>query len=390
MDWSVKIAETVMRRFPRAGLYPWKPWSYPEGFLLWGFEELYKTTGDKRYEDYILQFADEFVDESGRIPLFAGDSLDDMLCGSVIALAYSKTGAPKYKTACRQVRRAFDAYPRNADGGFWHGADLPREMWVDGVFMGQMFLLKYGSLVEDAEYCFDEAVRQITLIYDRARKPGTGLIYHAYSEDRKAFWADPVTGLSPEVWCEGLGWYAVLLPHAAEALPENHAGRAAVLRQYTELLQSLKDCQDPATGLWYQIVDKGGRPDNWHDTSGSAMFAYSMMRAVELGVVGEGYAQAARLAYSGLTSKMKLNAGGLADIYDACEGLCVQKDYAAYINYPKTVNAQECVAACLMAAATAGRLEKEEAEAGENLAKFRVEQTKTIAERIDFSKPLRE
>jgi len=364
MDWSIKIADTVMRRFPRAGLYPWKPWSYPEGFLLWGFEELYKSElhgiKDKRYEDYILQFADEFVDESGRIPLFAGDSLDDMLCGSIIALAYAKTGAEKYKTACRQVRRAFDAYPRNADGGFWHGVPLPREMWVDGVFMGQMFLLKYGSLVsdQDADYCFDEAARQIKLIYDRAHKPGTGLIYHAYSEDRKAFWADPATGLSPEIWCEGLGWYAVLLPHALEALPATHPGRQTVCRQYAELLQSLKDCQDPQTGLWYQIVDKGGRADNWHDTSGSAMFAYSMMRAVELGlpgINGEEYAQAARRAFSGLLSKMKINADGLVDIYDACEGLCVQKDYETYINYPRTVNAQECLAACLMAAAAVER-----------------------------------
>jgi unsaturated rhamnogalacturonyl hydrolase len=31
----------------------------------------------------------------------------------------------------------------------------------------------------------------------------------------------------------------------------------------------LKRTLDPQSGRWFQVVDKGDRPDNWTDTSGS-------------------------------------------------------------------------------------------------------------------------
>ncbi len=54
-------------------------------------------------------------------------------------------------------------------------------MWVDGLFMGLMFLTRYGKYVDDKEYCFDETVKQLSIVFDRCEKDGTGLLYHAYS-----------------------------------------------------------------------------------------------------------------------------------------------------------------------------------------------------------------
>ena len=61
------------------------------------------------------------------------------------------------------------------------------------------------------------------------RKGDTGLFLHAYDERRAAAWADPATGLSPEVWSEGLGWYALILVEALDRWPQGHPGRAPVL-----------------------------------------------------------------------------------------------------------------------------------------------------------------
>ena len=55
------------------------------------------------------------------------------------------TGDERYRTAAECVYAAFADYPRNSDGGFWHGRRLPGEMWIDGVFMGGMFLSRYGE-----------------------------------------------------------------------------------------------------------------------------------------------------------------------------------------------------------------------------------------------------
>ena len=57
------------------------------------------------------------------------------------------------------------------------------------------------------------------------------------------------------------------------------------MRILLDLIEGLRRTQDAETGLWYQVVDKGERADNWHDTSGSAMFVYCIQRAIDLGYV---------------------------------------------------------------------------------------------------------
>ena len=52
MLWSIKMAETLMKRFPNPNDFPFKSWSYSQGFMLWGMEALYRYTGDNIYSDY--------------------------------------------------------------------------------------------------------------------------------------------------------------------------------------------------------------------------------------------------------------------------------------------------------------------------------------------------
>lgn len=345
-SYAKLMADTIMRRYPNAYDYPYKPWSYPQGFMLWGFIRLYESTGEQAYLDYVMRYCEQHVDGQGEIPRFAGDSLDDMMAGSVLVWAYKKTGLERYRTACRRIRRAFDDYPRNADGGFWHGRNLPGELWIDGLFMGLMFLARYGAQIEDGPYCFDEAVRQLSVGFERCEKDGSGLLYHAYSEDHSPSWAHPVTGKSPEVWSEGLGWYAMILPEVLSLLPEKHPGRASLEAQLQKLVNALEKVQDGASGLWLQVVDKPGHPRNWHDTSGSAMLLWAIKKAGLIGAADK--AQCDRIsdkAYAGILTKCVLDAGGNANIHDACDGLCVQDHYDCYVDYLRNVNSKECVAA---------------------------------------------
>ena len=54
---------------------------------------------------------------------------------------------------------------------------------------------------------------------------------------------------------------------------------------HKRLMAGLKKAQDAKTGGGFMIVDKGDRPDNWIDPSGTAMFVYSIRRGVELGLL---------------------------------------------------------------------------------------------------------
>lgn len=355
--WSVATAETIMARYPDYREAYFRSWTYVHGYVLYGFNLLYGSTGDKKYLDYLKRYIDNFVDEKGN---YLGgtnfNNLDDLMTGNTVVALYEYTHDERYKTAAAQMRRAFDHYPRNRDGGFWHAKSLPGQMWIDGVFMGQMFLVRYGKSIGDRQYAFDEATKQITVFARRGLKDDSGLYYHAYWESghgaKAPRWAAPKTGLSPEVWSEGLGWYALVVVETLAVLPPDHPKRAEVEDIFRRLAAGLKRTQDAGTGGWFFVVDKGDQPDNWTDTSGSAMFTYAIQRGIELGLLDKKeYAPVVEMGYQGIIANAKINDRGLVDIFSACDGVGVQVDYAHYINYKKSVNAKEAVGGFLWATA---------------------------------------
>lgn len=364
--WSVAAADTIMARWPDFSQAYFNAWTYVNGYELYGFEMLSKATGDPKYFDYTKRYIDEFVDADGNFrgvrtakgqtntPSFG--NLDNMMTGNTLVWMYEVTKDERYHVAADKIRRALDHYPRNRNGGFWHNQRMNGQMWIDGVFMGEMFVIRYGKSIGDSEWCWDEATRQIGLYALLAQRGDSGLYFHGFFEPghggKPPGWANPQTGLSPEVWSEGLGWYALVLTETLADLPKDHPRRAELDGIYRRLAAGLKRTQDPASGRWYQSVDKGDRPDNWTDTSGSAMFTYTLAKGIELGLLDRSeYGPVVAKGYQGITASAKINDRGLLDIYSACDGVGVQVDYAHYIHFKKSINAKEAVAGFLWATA---------------------------------------
>lgn len=351
--WSEGIAQTVMTRYPSALTIPFKPWCYPQGYFLMGLDKLWQATDEAKYYNYILNWANEVVRPDGSLVYFKGNSMDDMMAGAVIVWAYRHTGEEKFKKAADIIRKSYDDYPRTSDGVFWHGRGTVGQIWVDGVFMGQMFLTKYGRYIGDSDYCFDEAAKQLIGMYRHLAKADSGLLYHGWDEDKDARWANPETGMAPEVWSEGLGWYALVLVEILEIMPKSHSQYNELTDITRALMKGLKQTQDENSGLWYQVVDKVGKPGNWQETSGSGMFIYAIQRAIELGVISsKDYTNCVRRGYIGLLSKARINKDdGLIDLYDANNGLGIQKDYETYVTRPRKRNGQEVISSFLWATA---------------------------------------
>ncbi len=362
--WSVAAADSVMARWPDFTQAYFNGWTYVNGYELYGFEMLYRATGDKKYFNYIQRYVDQCVDAKGNFTAVGNakgqrnrpsfNNLDNMLTGNTLVMLYEETKADRYKQAAEKIRRALDDYPRNRDGGFWHNQRMNGQMWIDGIFMGQMFLLRYGKSIGDSAYCWDEVTKQICIFAQRAQRDDSGLYLHAYYEPGHGgsvpAWADPTTGRSPEVWSEGLGWYALVVVEALADLPKDHPRRAEVEAVFRHLATGLKRTQDPKTGRWFQVVDKGDRADNWTDNSGSAMFTYALARGIELGLLEKSaYSQVVKNGYRGIVENARINEQGLVDIYSACDGLGVQSNYDRYIHFKQSVNAKEAVAGFLWA-----------------------------------------
>ena len=335
-DWSKAVVESTIKRFPTADSL--KGWGYAKSLYLYGQYLVYLRTHDKRYLDHIRAWIDLHVDDKGVInrPI---DALDYMLPGNLLLILYKETKEEKYKLAAQSIRKVFDTYPRNSDGGFWHAKTVSRnwQLWADGVFMSLPFLVRYGQMFGDSTYTNAEATKQMLIYYKHLNDPATGLLWHAYDESGKQTWADPTTHQSGFHWGRAFGWYAMTLIELLEVMPKNQPQRADLIAIINQLAKAFERFQDPKTGLWYQVVDKGDVEGNWLETSCSSMYTYMMWMGVKRGYLPKHYADVAKKGYQGVLTKLSLGSDGLTNIIDISEGTNVS-DLAYYFARKRNAN----------------------------------------------------
>src|SRR5918997_1201381 len=133
-----------------------------------------------------------------------------------------------------------------------------------------------------------------------ARDAKTGLLYHGWDESRKQRWADPTTGRSPNFWGRAMGWYAMALVDTLEHFPADHPRRADLIAILGRLAAAVEKYQEPKSGLWYQVLDKGGEKGNYLESSAAAMFVYSIGKGVKLGYLPESYLKVAQKGWAGM------------------------------------------------------------------------------------------
>jgi len=335
-DWSKAVVESTMKRYPTGE--SWKGWGYAKALYLYGVYLTYLRTKDPRYLEHIKSWVDVHIDDKGTINRQI-NSLDYMQPGNLLLILYKETKQEKYKLAADNIRKVFDTYPRTKDGGFWH-ANIPSrawQLWADGVFMSLPFLARYGQMFGDSKYANDEVVKQMLIYYKHLNDPATGLLWHAYDESGAQPWANPTTHTSAFHWGRAFGWYAMTLIMLLEIVPKDQPQRAELIKIIQQLAKAFERYQDPKTGLWYQVVDKGDVAGNWHETSCSSMYSYMMWMGVKRGYLPKHYAAVAQKGYQGVLSKLSKGADGLTNLVDISEGTNVG-DLAYYFARKRSEN----------------------------------------------------
>ena len=341
--FSEQLASDFIHRFPDPDTIHWagqsNHFSWQAGYIMFAMEKMWNKTGDSVYFNYIKRYVDQQVDEQGNVPGFINNALDNFLPGYAILFMYEKTGLEKYKIAATHVFKGFGGYPRAGNGLFLHSSEAwaKDQVWVDGVFMGQIFLARYGKVIGESDYAFDEVVKQMTLIIEKCQKPN-GLLLHGWNENKTAGWADKNTGLAPEVWSEGLGWFAVLIADVFDYLPPKQPGREQIMDALKKLCYGLKTTADPVTGMWCQVVDKPMEPGNWNETSGTGMFIYLLQKSINLGYIpAKEFQPIVEKAYKSIVQKAVRNDIGYIDLID-CSSIGIMNSYAEYISQPREVS----------------------------------------------------
>ena len=288
------VLERVLREWPDGKITNAKnpgEWTYEEGTLLDGVTAVWQQTGDGRLFSYIKNAVDRSVDKDGVIHMAGGKgfpvdahSLDNVEMGRATMVLYRVLQQEKYYNAAKFLHNQVEAQPKNASGGYWHKQIYPDQMWLDGAYMAEPFMASYARTFHSPQE-MDAVATQLLLMDTKMRDKQSGLLRHGWDESRKMDWADKGTGLSPEVWARAMGWYSVALVDVLEQMPVTDPQRAALEDVTLRTLRSVARYQDPQSGLWWQVVDKGSEKGNYLEASASCMFVYAMAKAMRLGVV---------------------------------------------------------------------------------------------------------
>jgi unsaturated rhamnogalacturonyl hydrolase len=320
------MAESFMHRNPDSIFYAGDPksgrWTYEQGVMLEAMHQMYVATGQDTYLSYIRGNLERFIRSDGRIQTYEFETfnLDNIPTGRQLLTLYRKTGEMKYRIAADTLRKQLKNQPRTNEGGFWHKRIYPYQMWLDGLYMAEPFYAEYASMFNEP-VAFDDIANQFLFVEKHTRDPNTGLLYHAWDESRQQRWANPESGQSPHFWGRAIGWYAMALVDVLDFFPIHHPKRADLLAALRRLAGAVSKLREPDSGLWYQVMDRGGREGNYLEASASCMFIYAFAKGANKGYLEPEYFAMAEQSFKGVIKNLVTEDGdGLVSLHHTCQG----------------------------------------------------------------------
>jgi unsaturated rhamnogalacturonyl hydrolase len=202
---------------------------------------------------------------------------------------------------------------RLPDDTLWRSKVMGGTLWPDDLYMGGVFLVRWGVYNHDQKF-IDDAANQI--IHQAVlEEDADGLWFHGYFVNEKEH--------APFKWGRGNGWVTVALVETLSAMTEDDPLRPQLLKILREQIEGLKKVQAP-DGMWRQVLDKA---ELWDETSCTAMFAYGIARAVNRGWIDASNMAVARKAFAGIAKNV--TADGV--VKGTCEGTSIGRSLDFYV-----------------------------------------------------------
>ncbi|MDG4716800.1 glycoside hydrolase family 88/105 protein [Winogradskyella marincola] len=327
LKWSERMALSEIKRFPDPTLLDFrdKPkWSYTPGLVLQGMSKVFEQTKNQKIYDYIYDYPNRMIEKDGKIKTYkmSNYNLDMIKAGDVIYYVYNKTQESRFKKVMDTLHKQLEGQPTTSEGGYWHKKIYPYQMWLDGVYMAEPFHTKYAKAYmseDEANKVYDKIMLQFDLIEKYSRDPETGLYYHGWDESKEQKWADKETGLSQNFWSRGMGWYGMALVDVLDYLPQDHEGRARLIKYLNQYAEAIVKYQDEKTGTWYQVLNLPEKEGNYLEATGTSMFTYTLAKGVNKGYLPKQYLDNANKAFNGiLETFITVEDNGVVNLNKCC------------------------------------------------------------------------
>jgi rhamnogalacturonyl hydrolase YesR len=321
-------------------------WGYPWGVTLYGMLRSADVTGDKAVDQFVVDHSlacaryyhwlaglKNNVTNTGELnaftrgvkikPLVTLGNLDS--CGSMgnaileSMIRHPDSVTPEEKAVVERIADwVLNKQDRLPDGTFWRPKAMGGTLWPDDLYMGGVFLVRWGVYNHDQKFIEDAAnniIHQAALEED-----SDGLWFHGYFEADKKH--------APFKWGRGNGWVTVTLVETLSALDEKSPLRPKLIEILKAQIEGLKKVQAP-DGMWRQVLDN---PELWDETSCTAMFTYGIARAVNRGWIDASNLAVARRAFAGIAKKVTADGG----VNGTCIGTNIGQDLDYYVKRPQT------------------------------------------------------
>jgi unsaturated rhamnogalacturonyl hydrolase len=363
--WSVRVAESVMRRNPQTH----RRWDYTQGVVLGAIERVALARNDAAMLRYVDENMKRWITPEGDITGYRLDeyNIDEVAQGRLLfGMMERAADTVRYAGAARMLREQLRTHPRTPEGGFWHKNIYPQQMWLDGLFMGQPFYAQYAA-TNNEPAAFDDIAKQFLLVARHTRDPRTGLMYHAWDYAKAQPWADSTTGLSKNFWGRAMGWYVMGVVETLDHFPADHPDRPAIIQTLRDAAEGVARVQDPVTGLWWNVMDQPNRAGNYLEASASSMFAYALAKGARLGYIDPEYRAVAERGFDGLLSNLvRENPDGTVSLINIVQvsgvggnprrdGSYRDGSYAYYVSEPVVTDDYKGVGPFILAALELGR-----------------------------------
>ena len=334
-------------------------WNYIDGCMITSLLELYKTTKEEKYIDFVKKFVSYYVFEDGTIRGYEIDkySTDDVCESRVLFDLYDLTKDEKYNKAIEFTYSQFAGHPRTKEGNFWHKLIYPNQIWLDGLYMMQPFYTRYVTLRGKKDY--SDIINQFNNVKKIMFNEKDKLYYHGYDSARKMFWADKETGLSKNYWLRSIGWYTVGLVDVLDYMDDQMYDEYNTIKEILkESIDGILLYQDKESKMLWHVPNFPGREGNYLETSGSSMIAYAILKGVRLGALPERYRQIGVDIFNGIAAKYltvkedgDLNLGGICLVAGLGPENNLRRDgtYEYYISEPIVENDAKGVGPFIMA-----------------------------------------
>jgi unsaturated rhamnogalacturonyl hydrolase len=252
-DWQLKQAEEKFST----------DWTYAA--LYDGLMAATRTTGDKRYRDAVLKFADR---TNWQLGTRFGHADDEAVAQSYLEL-YAEDRKPQRIAAIRAEADKLLARPDDPKQDLW--------WWCDALFMAPPALARLYAATGDRRY-LDYMDREWALTTEHLYDPGA----HLYFRDAGYLDRREKNG-AKLFWSRGNGWVLAGLARVIPYLPQGDPMRAKYEAQFKEMAKAVAAIQGP-DGLWRSgLLDPGSYPNP--EVSGSAFFTFALAWGINAGLL---------------------------------------------------------------------------------------------------------